>query len=76
MQSATDRISKLEAVQHYQLALIAAMAKIYAAHPDFKNHVQESLRKHHAILVGESHDELKLSAFEELMEVSLGKDPK
>ncbi|MEY4584062.1 MAG: hypothetical protein RJB10_559, partial [Pseudomonadota bacterium] len=32
MQSVTDRISILEAVQHYQLALIAAMEKICAAH--------------------------------------------
>ena len=76
MQNITDRLSKLQAVQHYQLALIGAMTKICATHIDFKHHVQEGLLMHHAMLVGESRDEVKLSAFEELMEDILGKDPK
>ena len=75
MQTVDERLSKLEAVQHFHQALIGAVAKTCADHPDFKNYVRENLRTQHALLIGESRDEVKVSAFEELMEELLGKAP-
>lgn len=72
MKNLEDRISKIEAVQHFQLAMIGAVTKICAEHPKFTEYAKENLEMHHAVLVGESVDDVKVTAFEELMREILG----
>ena len=72
MAELSERLSKIEAVQHFQVAMIGALAKVCAENPAFANHARENLLRHHALLAGESTDEIKLKAFEELMEQILG----
>ena len=72
MQSLEERISKIEAVQFFQLAMIGAAARVCAEHPKFAAYARENLQRNHAILVGESVDEVKVAAFEELMHEILG----
>jgi hypothetical protein len=67
-----ERLSKVEAVQHFQTAMIGALAKACQSLPQFSAYARENLQMHHAILLGESRDEVKVKAFEELMEAVLG----
>lgn len=72
MSDLSERLSKIEAVQHFQGAMIGALAKTCAENPAFARHARENLLRHHALLAGESTDEVKLKAFEDLMEEILG----
>lgn len=72
MSALDDRISKIEAVQHFQLAMIAALVQACLELPGFKENARRNLQMHQAQLAGESTDEVKLKAYEELMESVLG----
>lgn len=72
MSDIEERLSKIEAVQHFQLAMIGALARACAANSVFTQAARENLLRHHALLAGESTDEVKLRAFEELMDEVLG----
>ena len=58
MQSIDARLSKIEAVQHFQLAMIGAVAKALQDQVAFRTHARVNLELHHATLIGESTDEL------------------
>ena len=73
MNTVAERLSKLEAAQHFQQAIVGALAKACADHPNFMKFVHENLALHHAVLLGDSTDEVKVKAFEELMTELLGK---
>lgn len=72
MAAVDDRLSKVEAVQHFQLAMIAALAQACVNLPGFSASVRDNLLRYQALVAGESTDEAKLKAFEELMEAVLG----
>lgn len=72
MQELRDRLSKIEGVQHFQSAVLGAVAKTCAAHPEFAKILRENLLRQQAVLAGESTDEVRLEAFEELMHELLG----
>jgi hypothetical protein len=69
-----DRISKIEATQHFELAIIAALTKVCMNAPGFQQLMRENLLRHQALLSGESTDEVKLKTFEELMQCVLGSE--
>jgi len=73
MAELSERLSRIEAVQHFHTAAIAALAKMFASDAAFVVRLRESLQLHQAALSGESTDEVKVKAYEELMEVVLGK---
>lgn len=66
------RLAHVEAVQHFQNAMLGALAKACQDLPGFKEHLRESLLRHHALLIAESDDEVRLKAYEDLMERALG----
>lgn len=74
MQSIDVRLSKIEAVQHFQLAMIGAVAKSLQDQVAFRTQARGNLELHHAMLLAESTDELKLSTFQQLMAEILGPD--
>jgi hypothetical protein len=49
-----ERLSKIEAVQHFQAAMIGALAKACAENPIFTPAARDNLLRHHARLAGES----------------------
>jgi hypothetical protein len=74
MTDLNERLSRIEGAQHFQTAMIGALAKTVADDPAFARHVRENLLRHQALLAGESTDDVKVKAFEELMEEILGRD--
>lgn len=68
-----SRLSKIEAVQHFQIAMLGAISKAIPDQDAFKRFARQNLELHHAILCGESVDDVKLAAYEELMHEILGK---
>lgn len=75
MSNVDERLSKIEAVQHFHTALIGALAKSCQDIPQFWQHARENLAVHHSILLGESTDENGLKAYEELMDEVLEGKP-
>lgn len=61
------RISNIEGIQHFQMAMIGALAKVCSKHLEFATTVRENLQRQQAALAGESVDERRLEAFESLM---------
>ncbi len=73
MPTVNERLSNIEAVQHFELAVLGAVSKVCQADPKFAELVRENLTRTHAVLLGESLDEIRLRAFVELMDEWLGK---
>ena len=68
-----DRLDKIEAVQHFMLAWMAAIA---STHPDQKamgEALRINLERHMAMLLAESHSEVKIQALQELSDQVLGR---
>lgn len=65
--SLADRISKIEATQHFTLGLITALIKVLPERSAFFEHARQDLEAHHAYLCGTSFDDVKVQAFQELL---------
>lgn len=67
MESNETRLSKVEAVQHFTLGLLAGVIDVLRkSKPELMPLIEHHLERHHAILVGESVDPAKVAAFQEL----------
>ena len=75
MTSIETRLSRIEAVQFFELAVIGALTKACSELPGFKEYARENLERSYALLLAESVDEVKLRAYEELKDELLRDRP-
>jgi hypothetical protein len=73
LQSLSDRLSKVEAAQHFTLAILAAVTDICRQDSRFRTLLMERLEQHHSTLL-HSKDEARLQAFQELKAELLQED--
>ena len=67
MSTLDERISKLEAIQMFQVAMLGALSKACPNQAAFASYARENLERQHAVLLAESTNETRLAAYQELM---------
>jgi hypothetical protein len=66
------RLARIEAGQHFAMGMLMGIAQANRGNPELLNCIKHSLEQHHAALLAQTTDEVRLAAFQELLETVPG----